>query len=133
MNKPALIGIHRSKLYSAAVLTSLGGGVAGNRLNLIAATALITLNIDNDRIVEANLLGKHGREDNLKSIESHTMTTNKNGEVTTVDVEDQLALVTVIFINRTIVLTKASQDRPKNLNRSVCDLIYLVISEPVSS
>lgn len=57
------------------------------------------------------------------------MATNENCKVTTVNIEDQLAIIAVILINRALSLTKETKELAKILNSNVSDLIGLVIGQ----
>ena len=68
MNQSALIGIHRrqgNNLMSAN--SALGGGLC-HRSNLVLSTALIALDVNDDRIPKAKLAAHQQRKHNLKSI-----------------------------------------------------------------
>ena len=132
MNKPALVGIHRGKLDHATTLTSLRGGIPRHGLHLVATAALVALDVHDNGVVEADTLGEHGGKHDLECIERDAMTTDEDGKVPTVHVEDQLTLVTIILINRTIVLTKATQDGAKDGDGRIGNGIYLVIRKLAS-
>ena len=57
------------------------------------------------------------------------MAANENRKVTTVNVEDQLTVISVILINRALSLTKETKELAKILNSNVSDLIGLVIGQ----
>lgn len=57
------------------------------------------------------------------------MATNKNSKITAVDIEDQLAVIAVILINRALSLTKETKELAKILDGNISDLIGLVIGQ----
>lgn len=57
------------------------------------------------------------------------MATNKNSKVTAIDIEDQLAVIAVILINRALSLTKETKELAKILDGNISDLIGLVIGQ----
>ncbi len=57
------------------------------------------------------------------------MATNENRKVTTVNVENQLTVITVILINRALSLTKETKELAEILDGNVSDLIGLVVGQ----
>lgn len=78
--------------------SALGSGL-GHRSNLVLSTALITFDVDDDRIPKAKLATHQQGEHNLKSIEGTSMTANENSKIRSSYVQNQLALVTLILID----------------------------------
>lgn len=57
------------------------------------------------------------------------MTADKNCKVATGDVEDQLALVSVVLVDRDLVLAEAGKDRANVADGGVGNLVDLVVGE----
>jgi hypothetical protein len=57
------------------------------------------------------------------------MTTYEHGEVTTIDVQYELAIVALVLVDRNIGLSKIAQDVAQKSNGHVCDGIYLGLRE----
>lgn len=129
VNEPTLVGVHRCKPHSAARLHSLLSITTGQALDLVATPALISLDVNNDGIVEADALGEHGGEHNLERVQRNAMTADKDREVSTADIQDQFTLVSIILINRTSVLTKAPKDTSEDVDGRVGNDIKLVIGQ----
>lgn len=129
VNKPALVSIHGSQLNGATRLHSLLSAAARHALNLVPTPALVTLDVNDNRVVKADALGEHGDKHNLERVKRHTMTTNEDGKVATVYVKDEFALVAIILINRTGVLAKAGQNTSKDLDGRVGNNIELLVRQ----
>ena len=68
MNQSTFIGIHRRQRNTLMSANSALGGGLGHRGNLVLSTALIALDVNDDRIPKAKLAAHQQRKHNLKSI-----------------------------------------------------------------
>jgi len=86
VNEPALVGIHRLEPDLTMLPLGPGGRRGGKGLELLAAAALVSLDVDDDRVMEAKLAAHQGGDEELEGIEDSSMTTDEDRKVTTVDV-----------------------------------------------
>lgn len=128
VNKPTLIGIHGSHSNST-LLASLRSGGLGKTLNLRLPAGLIALNINNDGIVELKSAAHQGRKNHLKRIERTAMAANEHRKIPTVNVKDQLPVITIVLIDRALSLTKETEELAKILNSDIRNLIGLIIGQ----
>ena len=129
VNQSALIGIHRRKrdaLVSAH--GSLGRGLS-HRRNLVLSTALVTLNVHHNRIPKAKLTTHQQREHNLEGIKSTTMTADKDGKVRSRYIQNQLAFVALILIDRRVRSIEVRKDGTQNGNRNIGNGVELIIGQ----
>lgn len=129
VNQSALVGIHgrkRNTLMSA-------DGTLGSRLshggNLVLSAALVSLNIHYNRIPKAKLAAHQQREHNLKGIKGTTMTANENSKIRSGNIQNQLALVTLVLINRRVGGIEVRKDGTQNGNRNIGDGVELLIGQ----
>ena len=129
VNQSALVGIHgrkRNTLMSA-------NGTLGSRLshggNLVLSAALVSLNIHYNRIPKAKLAAHQQREHNLKGIKGTTMTANENSKIRSGNIQNQLALVTLVLINRRVGGIEVRKDGTQNGNRNIGDGVELLIGQ----
>ena len=112
-------------------------GALGSRLshggNLVLSTALITLDVDNDRIPKAKLTTHQQREHNLKSIEGTTMTANENSEIRSSYIQNQFTLVTLILIDRRVRRIEVRKDGTQNGNSNIGNGVELLIGQLFTS
>lgn len=128
VNKPTLIGIHGSHSNST-LLASLRSGGLGKTLNLRLPAGLIALNINNDGIVELKSAAHQGRKNHLKRIERTAMAANEHRKIPTVNIKDQLPVITIVLIDRALSLTKETEELAKILNSDIRNLIGLIIGQ----
>ena len=129
VNQSALVGIHgrkRNTLMSA-------DGTLGSRLshggNFVLSAALVSLNIHYNRIPKAKLAAHQQREHNLKGIKGTTMTANENSKIRSGNIQNQLALVTLVLINRRVGGIEVRKDGTQNGNRNIGDGVELLIGQ----
>ena len=133
MNQSTLIGIHRRQgntLMSAN--SALGSGLC-HRSNLVLSTALITLNVDDDRIPKAKLAAHQQREHNLKSIEGTSMTTNEYSKIRRGYVQNQLTLIALILIDGRVRRIEVRKDGTQNGNSNIGNGVELLIGQLFTS
>ena len=128
VNKPTLIGVHGSH-GNSTLLASLRSGGLGKTLNLRLPAGLIALNINNDGIVELKSAAHQGRKNHLKRIERTAMAANEHRKIPTVNVKDQLPVITIVLIDRALSLTKETEELAKILNSDIRNLIGLIIGQ----
>lgn len=129
VNQSALVGIHgrkRNTLMSA-------DGTLGSRLshggNLVLSAALVSLDVHYNRIPKAKLAAHQQREHDLKSIKGTTMTANENSKIRSGNIQNQLALVTLVLINRRVGGIEVRKDGTQNGNRNIGDGVELLIGQ----
>ncbi len=129
VNQSTLIGIHgrkRNTLMSA-------DGTLGCRLchggNLVLTAALVSLDVHYNRIPKAKLAAHQQREHNLKGIKGTTMTANENSKIRSGNIQNQLALVTLVLINRRVGGIEVRKDGTQNGNRNIGDGVELLIGQ----
>lgn len=129
VNQSALVGIHgrkRNTLMSA-------DGTLGSRLshggNLVLSAALVSLDVHYNRIPKAKLAAHQQREHNLKGIKGTTMTANENSKIRSGNIQNQLALVTLVLINRRVGGIEVRKDGTQNGNRNIGDGVELLIGQ----
>lgn len=127
VDETTLVSIHGSKTHRAPALNCLLSIGTSQPLNLIPAATLVALNINNDGIVEANALVKQRGKHNLQGIERHTMAANENGKIPTTHIENELALISIVLINRTGVLAKAGEKGAQNINGNIGNDVELSV------
>ena len=128
VNQPTLIGVHGSHSDST-LLTSLRSGGPGKTLNLRLPARLIALDINNDGIVELKPAAHQGRKNHLKRIERTAMTANEHRKIPAVNVKDQLAVITIVLVDRALSLTKETEELAKILNSDIRNFIGLIIGQ----
>ena len=110
VNDSALIRSHRSHLHAAMLACSFIGSGARDGFELLTLTALIPLDVNNNRITEAHRADSDGGNDKLQGIECTTMPANQYRKIVTGDIEDKLPLVTLIFVDRHFANIEVLQD-----------------------
>ena len=133
VNQTTLIGIHGRQgntLMSAD--GALGSGL-GHGSDLVLSAALITLDVDDDRIPKAKLAAHQQREHNLKGIEGASMATNENSKIRSSYIQDQLTLVTLILIDGRVRRIEVRKDRTQNGNSNIGNGVELLIGQLFTS
>ncbi len=133
MNQSALIGIHGRKRNT---LMSADGTLCGrlsHRGNLVLTTALVALNVHHNRIPKAKLAAYQKREHNLKGIKRTTVTTNENSKVRSRYIQNQLALIALILINRRVGGIEVRKDGTQNRNRNIGNGVKLLVGQLFTS
>lgn len=133
MNQPTFIGIHGRQGNTLMSANSALGSGLGHRSNLVLSTALITLNVDDDRIPKAKLAAHQQGEHNLKSIKGTSMTANENSKIRSGYVQNQLALVTLILIDRRVRRIEVRKDGTQNGNSHIGNGVELLVGQLFTS
>lgn len=133
MNQSTFVGIHRRQGNTFMSANSALGSGLGHRSNLVLSTALITFDVDDDRIPKAKLATHQQGEHNLKSIEGTSVTTNENSKIRSSYVQDQLALVTLILIDRRVGGIEVRKDGTQNGNSHIGNGVELLIGQLFTS
>jgi hypothetical protein len=133
VNQTTVVRIHGSKLDAGTMTLSTRSSVESHLLNLLLSTATITLNVDDDRIVELETAAQKGGDNRLKSLKRAPMATNENSKVTTAHIKDELTFVTIVLINGGVSLTEEIENTAEILNSDVGNTIGLVISQSDAS
>ena len=133
MNESALIGIHGRKRNTLVSANSTLGSRLSHRGNLVLTATLISLNVHHNRIPKAKLTAHQKREHNLKSIKRTTVTTNENSKVRSRYIQNQLALIALILIDRRVGGIEVRKDGTQNRNRNIGNGVKLLISQLFTS
>ena len=128
MDNAALIGVHRSQSNAALLRSTLSRSIS-NALKLLLTTRLVTLDVNNDGVVELDPAAHERGQHHLEGIERTAMTPDEDGKVTTVDIEDKLTLVTVILVDGGVSLTKVGKNLLEVVDGEVSDLIGLLVGK----
>ena len=129
VNKAALISRHRRKVDRTTLRDSSRCSTLSHRNDLVVTTALVALNINRHGITEAKLSAHKQRNKRLKGLERAAMPANKHREIGRGDIENQLALVTLILINRRVIGIKMGEDRPDDGDGDIGDRVQLIIGK----
>ena len=132
MNQATLVCVHRGKRYLAVTTLGALGSGPSNVLKLVSTTALIPLNIHDDGIVELDVTAQERGEDRLEGVERTTMTPNENSEVSAVNIENQLAVLTVILVNGGRGFAEEAEDTLEVRDGKVSNLVHLVIAQSLA-
>ena len=133
MNQSTFVGIHgRQGNTFMSANSALGSGL-GHRSNLVLSTALITFDVDDDRIPKAKLATHQQGEHNLKSIEGTSMTANENSKVGSRYIQNQLTLVALILIDRRVGGIEVRKDGTQDGNRNIGNGVELLIGQLFTS
>ena len=124
---PPLVCTHGRKLNLIALPHGTRGSGVRHLGHLIMATAFISLNINGNRVSEPKLSTHEQGEHSLKRLERTTMTTDENSKIRSSHIEDKLAIVTLVLIDRRVLSIKESEDRAKNRNRDISDSVKLLV------
>ena len=133
MNQSALIGIHGRKRNTLVSANSTLGSRLSHRGNLVLTATLVSLNVHHNRIPKAKLTAYQKREHNLKGIKRATVTTNENSKVRSRYVQNQLALIALILIDRRVGGIEVRKDGTQNRNRNIGNGVKLLISQLFTS
>ena len=125
VNDSTLIRSHRSHLHAAMLACSFIGSGARDGFELLTLTALIPLDVNNNRITEAHRADSDGGNDKLQGIERTTMSTNQYRKIVTGDIEDKLPFVTLIFVDRHFANIEILQDVLQSGNSGIGDSVEL--------
>ena len=90
MNQSTFIGIHRRQGNTLMRANSALGGRLSHRGNLVLTTALVSLNVNHNRIPKAKLAAHQQREHNLEGIKGTTMTANEDSKIRSGYIQNQL-------------------------------------------
>ncbi len=133
MDQSTFIGIHGRQGNTLMSANSTLGGGLGHRCNLVLSTALITLNVDDDRIPKAKLAAHQQREHNLKGIEGTSVTTNENSKIRSGYVQNQLTLIALILIDGRVRRIEVRKDGTQNGNSHIGNGVELLIGQLFTS
>ena len=133
MNQSTFIGIHGRQGNTLMSANSALGSGLGHRSNLVLSTALITLDVDDDRIPKAKLAAHQQGEHNLKSIKGTSMTANENSKIRSGYVQNQLALVTLILIDGRVRRIEVRKDGTQNGNSHIGNGVELLVGQLFTS
>lgn len=133
MNQSTFIGIHGRQGNTLKSANSALGSGLGHRSNLVLSTALITLDVDDDRIPKAKLAAHQQGEHNLKSIKGTSMTANENSKIRSGYVQNQLALVTLILIDGRVRRIEVRKDGTQNGNSHIGNGVELLVGQLFTS
>lgn len=131
MHNPTLVGSHRSHRN----LASLGSCTIGSRLRngfyLLPLPALVSLDIDNNRIPVTKLATRNGAYQELYGIKRAAMTSNQNSKIISSDVEDKLAFVAVILVDGDITNIERLENGLQDFYCRICNLINVNLGTSV--
>jgi len=127
MNKTTFVCIHGSQDHTTALAFGALRSSVRNGLKLGLATALVALDIDNNRIVELCTTAHQRGENHLKRIKGPPMPPDKNSKISTVYVKDEFALITIVFVDRAVRLAKESKDALEERDCLVGNLVRFLI------
>ena len=133
VNQSALIGIHGRKRNTLMSTNSTLGSRLSHSGDLVLTATLVTLNVDDNRIPKAELTTYQQREHNLKGIKRTSMTTNENSKIGSSYIQNQLALVAFILIDRRVGGIEVRKDGTQNRNRNIGNGVELLISQLFTS
>ena len=133
VNESTLVGIHRRERNTLMGADGTLSCRLGHGCNLVLSTALIALNVDDNRIPKTKLAAHQQREQNLESIEGTSMTANKNGKIRSSYIQDQLALVALILIDGRVRRIEVRKDGTQNGNSNIGDGVEFLISQLFTS
>ena len=133
VNQSALVGIHGRKRNTLMSTNSTLGSRLSHSGDLVLTATLVTLNVDDNRIPKAELTAYQQREHNLKGIKRTSMTTNENSEIGSRYIQNQLALVAFILIDRRVGGIEVRKDGTQNRNRNIGNGVELLISQLFTS
>lgn len=133
MNQSTFVGIHRRQGNTFMSANSALGSGLGHRSNLVLSTALITFDVDDDRIPKAKFAAHQQREHNLKGIKGATMTANENSKVGSRYIQNQLTLVALILIDRRVGGIEVRKDGTQDGNRNIGNGVELLIGQLFTS
>ena len=97
--------------------------------DLVMTTALVPLDINDDRIAETEFTAHQQREHGLQRIKRATMATNKHSKIRCRHVEDELTVIALILIDRSTFSIKVRQDLTKDGDGNISDGVKLLIGE----
>ena len=129
VNDASLIGGHGAQLNTVTLAGSAIGARTGDGLKLLALTTLIALNIDDYRITEANGAHGNGGHQELQRIKGLTMTTNEHRQIIAGDVQNELALVTLVLVNGNLADVELLQDVLKCSDGRISDVVEHLIGD----
>lgn len=133
MNQSTFIGIHGRQGNALMSANSALGSGLGHRSNLVLSTALITLDVDDDRIPKAKPAAHQQGEHNLKSIKGTSMTANENSKIRSGYVQNQLALVTLILIDGRVRRIEVRKNGTQNGNSHIGNGVEFLIGQLFTS
>ena len=133
MNESALIGIHGRKRNALMSTDGTLGGRLSHRGNLVLTAALVALNVHHNRIPKAKLTAYQKREHNLKGIKRTTVTADENSKVRSRYIQNQLALIALILIDRRVGGIEVRKDGTQNGNRNIGNGVELLIGQLFTS
>ena len=128
MDDAPLVGVHGGQ-GNATLLAGTLCSRKSNGLKLLLATGLVALDVHHDGVVELDAAAHQGGQHHLKGIQGTAVTTDENREVTTVDVKNELTLVTVVLVDGRLSLAKEGQNLLQIVNGEVGDLVGLLVSK----
>ena len=133
VNQSTLIGIHRRKRNALMGTDSTLGSRLSHRGNLVLTAALITLNVNHNRIPKTKLTAHQQREHNLKGIKRTTVTADKNSKIGSSYIQNQLTFVALILIDRRVGGIEVRKDGTQNGNRNIGNGVELFIGQLFTS
>lgn len=123
MNDSTLVRGHRTKLNATLLTGRTICARMGDRLKLLTLARFITLNINDNRISETDRPDSDSGNKELEGVEGFPMAANQNSKITAGNIENKLAFIAFVFVNRNFANIEMLQDILKNSNGSVGDMI----------
>ncbi len=133
MNQSTFVGIHGRQGNTLMSTDSALGSRLSHSGDLVLTATLITLDIDDNRIPKAELTTYQQREHNLKGIKRASMTTNENSKIRSSYIQNQLALVAFILIDRRVGGIEVRKDGTQDGNRNIGNGVELLIGQLFTS
>lgn len=99
MHQSTLVRRHGTKLHAAVLTRRSIGGRTGDRLELLTLTTLVSFDVDNHRIAKPDGAHRDSRNQELQGVKRLAVTTDEYGKIITGNVQDELSIVTFVFVD----------------------------------
>ena len=129
MDETPLISRHGRQVHVAMLTHGTVSSGLGNGENLVTTTALVSLHVNGNGVSEPKATAHEKGEQRLERFESLSMSTNQNRKIGRSDIKNQLALVSIVLIDRRVGGIKEPEDGAKDAHGYVGDGIELLVGK----
>ena len=129
VNDSALIRRHRTQLHAAMLRLRTTSSGKRDRFDFLALAVLISLNVNNNRITEADGARRDGRNDELQRIERLAVAANQNRQIVASNVEYEFTFIALVLVDGHFAHVEMLQDSLQRIDGGIGDLVDFLIGQ----
>ncbi len=108
------------------------GSAFSNIFKLLALSALVALNVNDDRVTETDRARCDNRDKELQRLERTSMAPDEHRKIITSYIKDELPFITFVLIDSHLTNIEVLQDVLERCNSSICHKIQFLICQRAS-